>query len=150
MKIFVDADGCPVIAITEKIARANSIPLIIVKNYAHSLTSDYGEIITVDISPDSADFYILNHILKGDILVTQDQGLMAMAMAKEALVINENGFSPAHDNIDFILNNRHISKKLRQEQRIYFKKKKREPKSDSLFENALISLIDLHNNGVEK
>ena len=142
MVIFVDADGCPVVDITIRIAKENNIKIVIVKNYAVELDDPYAEIITVDISNDSADYYIVNRIKPGNILVTQDYGLAAMGLAKNAYCINQNGLLITDNNIDEILNRRHISQTLRRKQNIYTKFKKRNPQADEDFEKNLKKLIN--------
>lgn len=141
MKIFIDADGSPVVHIAIEVGRKYDLETILVKNEAHEFKSDYAKIVTVDISPDSADFYIFNKISKGDILISQDFGLFAMVLSKGAICINQNGDLFDNSNIDFILQNRHLSSKLRREQGVYTKFKKREPYMDSLFKNSLEDII---------
>lgn len=141
MIIFVDADGCPVVNISIKVAKENNIDIVVVKNYAVVLFDDYAEIVTVDISRDSADYYIANRIKAGDILVSQDHGLAAMCIAKGAICINQNGYIINTENIDGMLNRRHLNQKLRREQKIYTKFKKRNPQADKDFENSLRRLI---------
>ena len=141
MIIFVDADGCPVVDISIKVAKENNIDIVVVKNYAVLLNDDYAEIVTVDISRDSADYYIVNRIKTGDILVSQDHGLAAMCIAKGAICINQNGYIINTENIDGMLNRRHLNQKLRREQKIYTKFKKRNPQADKDFENSLRRLI---------
>jgi uncharacterized protein YaiI (UPF0178 family) len=141
MKILVDADGCPVVDLTIKIAKEYVLDIIIVKNYAHEFYDSYATIITVDISRDSADFYIVNKAEKGDIVVTQDYGLAAMALSKGAICINQNGLIISSKNIDGLLNRRHLNQKLRREQNIYTKFKKRNAQADLQFEESLRKLI---------
>ena len=141
MKIYVDADGCPVVKIAVNIAKEYELDIIIVKNFAHEIHDPYAEVVSVDISRDSADFYIFNKISKGDILISQDFGLFAMVLSKGAICINQNGDLFDNSNIDFILQNRHLSSKLRREQGVYTKFKKREPYMDSLFKNSLEDVI---------
>ncbi len=141
MKIFIDADGSPVVNIAIEVGKKYDLETILVKNEAHEFKSDYAKIVTVDISPDSADFYIFNKISKGDILISQDFGLFAMVLSKGAICINQNGDLFDNSNIDFILQNRHLSSKLRREQGVYTKFKKREPYMDSLFKDSLEDII---------
>jgi hypothetical protein len=143
MKIFVDADGCPVVDLAIDIAKEYNLEIIVVKNYAVQIEDDYAEIVTVDISSDSADYYIANRIGKKDILVSQDHGLAAMCLAKGAICINQNGFIINSENIDGMLNRRHMNKKLRREQGIYTKFKKRNPQADEDFEKSLRRIIEL-------
>jgi len=142
MKIIVDADGCPVVQIAIDIAKENNIPITVVKNYAVHLDDPYAEIITVDISQDSADYYIANCAQVGDVVITQDYGLAAMVLAKGAICINQNGLLIDSNNIDTILNRRYLNKKLRTEQRIYTKFKKREKSADIMFSESLRRLLD--------
>ena len=142
MRIFVDADGCPVVDISINLAKEYNLEIIVVKNYAHVLNDDYATIVTVDISPDSADYYIVNNLKKGDIVVSQDYGFAAMALSKEAICITQNGFIISSENIDGMLSSRHINQKLRREQKIYTKIKKRNPLANIQFEKGLRDLIE--------
>lgn len=141
MKIFLDADGCPVVNIAIKIAKEYGMEIILVKNYAHIIEDSYATIVTVDISKDSADFYIVNNAKKDDIVITQDYGLAAMALSKDALCINQNGLIISSHNIDQLLSRRHINQKLRREQKIYSKFKKRDSSADIAFEKGLRELL---------
>lgn len=141
MVIYVDADGCPVVDIAIEVAKKYDLHIVVVKNYAVEVHDDYAEIVTVDISRDSADYYIANRIKNGDILVSQDYGLAAMCLAKEAICINQNGFITDKDNIDGILNRRHLNQKLRRENKIYTKFKKRSPQANESFKSNLENLI---------
>lgn len=141
MKILLDADASPVLDIVENLAKKYDIGLLIVKNYNHNIQSDYGEIVTVDNIKEAADFYIVNHTDKNDIVITQDYGLAAMVIGKDAFVINQYGFIIDDKNIDNLLNQRHINKELRTKHNIYTKFKKRKSSDDDKFENSLNYLI---------
>lgn len=141
MEIYIDADGCPVINITVKLAKNQNIPVTIVKNYAHEIQDGYAKIVTVDISSDSADYYIANHIKKEDLLITQDYGLAAMALAKGAFCINQNGHVITNENILSHLSRRHTNQKMRKEKRIYTKIKKRTPEDNLAFTSSLEVLL---------
>ena len=47
MQIFVDADACPVVAIVEKIAKENSVPVTLLCDTNHVLSSAYSEVVVV-------------------------------------------------------------------------------------------------------
>jgi uncharacterized protein YaiI (UPF0178 family) len=79
MKILVDADACPVKNIIEKIARQYGLPVLMLIDTSHILASDYSEIILVSKAPDAVDFALINRTVRGDIVVTQDYGVAAMA-----------------------------------------------------------------------
>lgn len=141
INIYVDADGCPVVNKAIDIAKEFGLKIVVVKNYAHQITSDYAEIVTVDISRDSADYYIVNQISKGDIVITQDYGLAAMVLSRGGICINQNGHIITNENIDGMLNSRHINQKLRR-QNIYTSKfKKRSREENEGFEIGFKKLI---------
>lgn len=141
MKILLDADASPVLNIIEELAEEYNLKLLIVKNYNHNILSDYGEVITVDNIKEAADFYIVNHTDEGDIVITQDYGLAAMVIGKNAYVVNQYGFIIDNNNIDTLLSQRHINKELRTKHNVYTKFKKRKTTDDSKFEDSLIYLI---------
>lgn len=142
MKIYVDADGCPVVDIVIDIGKKYDLDVIVVKNHAHKIVDDYAQIVSVDISNDSADFYIVNRVEKRDIVVTQDYGLAAMCLSKEAVPINQNGLIYSNNNIEGMLNSRHIHKTLRRQGIHHSKAKKRKSHTDIVFKDKLEELIN--------
>ena len=141
MRIFVDADGCPVVQETVKLAREFRVPVTLVKNYAHVLHDDYAEIVTVDTTADSADYYIANHLSKDDIVVTQDNGLAAMCLSRQAIPINQNGLVIDDSNLITMLSGRHLHRELRSQGIYTSKAKKRKKGSDRAFEDSLRKLL---------
>ena len=142
MKIFIDADGCPVVDVTVNIAKEMNIETIIVKNHAHHISSDYATVITVDLSRDSADYYIVNLLSAGDVVITQDYGLSAMVLSKNAHVVNQNGFIIDQYNIDQLLNQRHFSQEMRRKHKIYTHSKKRKPMQNTQYIEILTTLLN--------
>ncbi len=142
MKIFVDADASPIIDLVSEISREFQLPLVFVKNYSQNIRPSYGQVVTVDISDDSADFYIFSQLSPGDLLISQDYGLISLALSKGCICMDNKGQIIDNQSIDFILNNRHISSKLRREQKLYSKIKKREAADDELFEKNLRNILD--------
>lgn len=141
MKIYVDADASPIVDIAIDIAKEHSLDIIIVKNYAHKIENEYAEIVSVDISKDSADFYIVNRIDSGDIVITQDYGLAALCLSKNAIVLHQDGFLYTQDNIQGMLNTRHIHSELRRQGEYHGKAKKRKPYENDNFEKLLLDII---------
>lgn len=82
MKIYVDADACPVVAIVEQIAKEYEIPVTLLCDTNHVLYSDYSEVVTVGAGADAVDFKLVSLCHKGDIVVTQDYGVAAMILGK--------------------------------------------------------------------
>ena len=145
MKIFIDADGCPVIKPAEKIAEENKIFVEIFCDTSHEIHSDYAHVNTVSKGSDSVDFAIVNCISPGDILITQDYGLAAMAISKRARVITQNGLEISDENLQNLLLSRHISKKERRAGNRIKGPKKRTQSQNSAFEIKLRETIKNEN-----
>ena len=56
MKIYVDADACPVVAIVEQIAKEYEIPVTLLCDTNHVLYSDYSEVVTVGAGADAGSY----------------------------------------------------------------------------------------------
>ena len=82
MQIFVDADACPVVAIIEKIAKDNSVPVMLLCDTNHVLSSTYSKVVVVGAGADAVDYKLISICHKGDIVVSQDYGVAAMALGK--------------------------------------------------------------------
>ena len=113
MRIFVDADACPVVSIVEKVAKEHSVPVILLCDTNHVLSSDYSEVIVVGAGADAVDYKLISICHKGDIVVSQDYGVAAMALGKGAYAIHQSGKWYTNDNIDQMLMERHLNKKAR-------------------------------------
>lgn len=113
MRIYVDADGCPVIKQTEAVAEKYNIPVTLICDTNHMLSSDYSDIIVADAGTDSVDFVLVNRCRKGDIVVSQDYGVAAMALGRGAHPIHQSGKWYTNENIDRLLMQRHIAKAVR-------------------------------------
>ena len=113
MQIFVDADACPVVGIVEKVAKEHSIPVTLLCDTNHVLSSDYSEVIVVGAGADAVDYKLISICHKGDIVVSQDYGVAAMALGKSAYAIHQSGKWYTNENIDQMLMERHLNKKAR-------------------------------------
>ena len=111
--IWVDADACPVVRIVEKIAEKYTIPVTLLCDTNHVLQSDYSDVIVVGAGADAVDYKLISICHKGDIVVSQDYGVAAMALGKGAYAIHQSGKWYTNDNIDRMLMERHLNKKAR-------------------------------------
>lgn len=143
IRILVDADACPVKEIIETVAKARKIPVTMLIDTSHILTSGYSEIISVSKAPDAVDFALINRTSKGDIVVTQDYGVAAMALGKGAYAIHPGGKIYTDNNIDVMLMERDIAKRCRRAgERIKGHSKKRTAEDDNRFTEALNKLCN--------
>ena len=101
--IFVDADACPVTRIVEKLAKQYAVPVTLLCDTNHVLTSDYSTIRIVGAGADAVDIALINLCQRGDIVVTQDYGVAALALGKGAKAIHQSGRWYTNENIDAML-----------------------------------------------
>jgi len=141
MRILVDADACPVKGIITRVAGEHGIPVVMFIDTSHRLDDGYAEVVTVDKARDSVDIALINRTRTGDIVVTQDYGLAAMALAKGARAVNQNGLVYTSQNIDKLLLERHVSQKIRRGGGRTPGPPKRRKEDDERFERALKRLI---------
>lgn len=143
MKIYVDADACPVIGIVEKIAQKYQIPVMLLCDTNHILSSQYSEVKIIGAGADAVDFALINLCKKGDIVVTQDYGVAAMALGKGAYGIHQSGRWYTNETIDQMLMERHLNKKARRSSGKNHLKgpKKRTEEDDLRFEQSFEKLI---------
>lgn len=149
MKIYIDADGCPVVRNTLKIAEKFHIPCVIICDTAHRIEHENVETIVVEKGADSVDFRLVNLIQKGDIAVTQDYGLAAMCRSKQATVLNQDGREYTNENISGLLEFRAVSKKIRQSGGRLKGMPKRTREQDRKFEETLENMLNqFQKNGI--
>ncbi len=141
MQILVDADACPVKSIIVKCAKLYKIPVTMLIDTSHELDDGYSTVKVVDKARDSVDIALANLIIKGDIVVTQDYGVAAMALGKKAKAINQNGMIYNDNNIDRLLFERHLGQKVRRAGGRTSNAGKRTRADDESFEKAFIMLV---------
>jgi len=141
MQILVDADACPVKSIIVRLAKEKNIPVTMLIDTSHELNDGYSRIITVDKQADSVDYALMALLAREDIVVTQDYGVAAMAIGKGAKALNQNGLVFTDMNMDRLLMDRHIGKKIRRGGGRTKGPTKRTKEDDSRFEAAFKKLL---------
>lgn len=143
MKIYVDADACPVTRIVEKLAKKYEIPCVLLCDTNHVLSSDYSEVVIVGAGVDAVDFKLISLLSKGDICVSQDYGVAAMALGKGCYAIHQSGRWYTNENIDQMLMERHLAKEARRSSKKNHLKgpSKRTSEDDRRFEESFERLI---------
>ena len=117
MTILIDADGCPVVDLTLRIAGKSGVPVVILCDTSHRIEREGAQTLVFDKGADSVDFALVNRVKPGDLVVTQDYGLASMCLASMCLarcarVLNQNGLEYTADTIDALMLQRHENKKL--------------------------------------
>jgi hypothetical protein len=137
----VDADACPVKEIIVEIAKQNKLQVFMFIDTSHELQDRYSTVIMVDKARDSVDIALANKMQSGDIVVTQDYGVAAIALAKHARVIHQNGLVYTEENIERLLFERHLGQKVRRAGGKTAKNKKRTREDDEMFKKAFINMV---------
>lgn len=141
MRILVDADACPVKKEILKVAKELNLDVHMFFDNSHQYEDGYSTVYILDKGSDSVDYFLINKVQQGDIIVSQDYGVASMGLAKKAKVINQNGLIYTDENILSLLSRRAMNQKLRKHTRV--KGPKKRTKEDNIkFENSLRKLIN--------
>lgn len=141
MRILIDADGCPVVDIVVRLAKSHHIECFILCDTSHVFSKQGATTLTFSKGADSVDYALVNRVVPGDIVITQDYGLAAMCLARKAVVLSQDGMEYTSDNIDSLLFARHTAKKVRSSGGRLKGPTKRRHEQDIAFERVLNQLI---------
>lgn len=141
MRIIVDGDACSGISIIERCAKDYKLDLIVYCDIHHYIVLDYGDVKIVDSGFQSVDMKVSNECRENDIVVSQDYGVAAICLGKRANVINPRGTIYTNDNIGSMLEQRHISQKIRKAGGRTHNARKRTSEDDERLKKNLLFLI---------
>ncbi len=113
MRVLIDGDGCPVVNDALELCRHFGTPCLIFCDTAHELQREGAETVVVPKGADSVDFALVNRVEPGDIVVTQDYGLAAMCLGRQATVLNQDGKRYTEENISGLLYTRYLGGRVR-------------------------------------
>ena len=114
MRIFIDADACPVKEEIYKVARRYRLPVSVVANaYIMVPREPLIESVVVDAGPDVADDWIAERATAADVVVTQDIPLADRCLKSGATVLNSKGVPFTEGSIGMALAGRAIGEHLR-------------------------------------
>ena len=115
VKIYVDADACPVKKEIERIAiRHDLITYMVCDGGIRPSRNPLIRLVVVNQALDAADNWIVDHIRKTDICVTNDIPLAELCLKKGALAIKPNGKRFTENNIGMAIATRDIMGKIRE------------------------------------
>ena len=141
MRLWIDADACPVVEIAIRVARKYGTDVMLVCDDAHQLQREGAQTITVARGADSADLALVNLLRRNDGVITQDYGLAALCLARGARPMDQNGRMYTESNIDSLLGMRHVCQKARRAGERTKGPRKRTREQDEQFEQALERLL---------
>jgi len=116
MKIWVDADACPVVIkdILFRAAHRTNIHVTLVANqFLRTPPSPYIHFIQVGAGFDVADNEIVKRVENSDLVITGDIPLASEVIDKDAIAINPSGNLYTKENIKARLNMRDFMETLR-------------------------------------
>ena len=115
LRIYVDADACPVKDEVYRVALRCELPVFVVAN-TWMQTPERGqvELVVVDDGFDAADDWIVEHAERGDIVITSDIPLAARCLEKSARVLGPKGNAFTEDGIGAALAQRELLASLRE------------------------------------
>ncbi|ACG77603.1 conserved hypothetical protein [Phenylobacterium zucineum HLK1] len=114
MRIFIDADACPVKDETYKVAARYGLKTFVVSNsFIRIPASPMIERMIVDAGPDVADDWIAQEVRPGDIVVTNDIPLADRVLKAGGAAIAPNGRAFTADSIGSALAQRAIMEHIR-------------------------------------
>ena len=113
-RILVDADACPVRREAKRAAEEFAVEIIFFANQAQEVDDgSRGEFVRVGDGSDAADFAILTRCDAGDVVITDDFGLAAMALGKGAAALSSRGRRFRPEEMPQLLQQRHAAAKAR-------------------------------------
>ena len=99
----------------ERAVRRADLPYAVSQGFSPHMRIAFGAALPVGVGADAADFAIVQELQPGDIVVTQDIGLAAMALGRGAQAIGVRGRVFTLAAIDLDLHIRHEEKKVRRQ-----------------------------------
>ena len=76
-------------------------------------TRNGERLVQIFVDADAVDYKLISICHKGDVVVSQDYGVAAMALGKGVYAIHQSGKWYTNENIDQMLMERHLNKKAR-------------------------------------
>ena len=115
IRVYIDADACPVKEDTFKVSKRYSLHVFVVSNSPITLPrADWIEPVVVGSDFDAVDDWIVDHAAADDIVVTADTPLAARCLPKVAAVVHPTGRRFTDDDIGSALAMRDLLAQLRE------------------------------------
>ncbi|QDH17312.1 YaiI/YqxD family protein [Swingsia samuiensis] len=115
MRLFIDADACPVKDEVYRVAGRYGLHTYVVANqWINVPPSPAIERIVVEISPDAADDWIVEQVSDGDIIITNDIPLAVRGLQKNAAILRPNGTEIDHNSVGLVSAMRDLMHDLRE------------------------------------
>ncbi|MAK61114.1 MAG: hypothetical protein CMK09_09075 [Ponticaulis sp.] len=114
MKIYVDADACPVKNEVYKVAERHGLPVFVVSNsFIQVPRLPFITQQVVDAGPDEADNWIAERAMESDIVITADILLAERCLENNASILQPNGRAYTKANIASAVATRALMEQIR-------------------------------------
>jgi uncharacterized protein YaiI (UPF0178 family) len=138
IRIFIDADACPVKPEIYRVAERHGVKVVVVSNSMMAIPpAPWIERVIVGDGPDAADDWIVERAARGDVVVTADIPLAARGVKAGADVIGPTGRAFTEASIGMTLASRDLMDDLRSSGMITGGPKPFTPRDRSAFLSAL-------------
>lgn len=143
-RILIDGDGCPVVDESIELAQQFQLECIILCDTSHQIEREGAKTLVFSKGNDSVDFALVNLVKPHDIVITQDYGLAAMCLSKQARVLHQDGVEYTPLNMDRLLDQRYLGQKSRRSNAKTHTKgpKKRVQAQNEVFVSALSAILE--------
>ena len=89
MNVYVDADACPVVSIVEQVAKQYNIPVTLLCDTNHVISSDYSEVKVIGAGADAVDFALIG-MLKKDVKKAEEANGLSIKTESTNRLVYEN------------------------------------------------------------
>jgi uncharacterized protein YaiI (UPF0178 family) len=114
IKIYIDADGCPVKNEVFRVAQRYGLKVYVVSNSRMRIPQEeLFELVIVNEEFDAADDWIVDHVNENDIAVSSDIPFAARCLEKGARILDPKGRGFTQESIGDALANRELMAYLR-------------------------------------
>ena len=114
IRVFIDADACPVKDEVYRVAARYRLKTLVVANaYIMVPASPLIERVVVEAGPDVADDWIADNVLPGDVVITNDIPLAGRVLRARGAAITPAGNPFTEDSIGAALSTRALMEHLR-------------------------------------
>ena len=116
LRLWIDGDGCPVVAEARRIAARHGAPVTVVAgpSHRHGPSSPDFEVISVSGASEAADDLIAARAGPGEVVLTDDLPLADRCLKAGAAVVSSRGVVYTPDSIGALLARRELGKFLRE------------------------------------
>lgn len=115
IRIYVDADGCPVKNEIFRVALRYGLEVLVVANSRMKIPEErLFELVIVNEHFDAADDWIVEHVRENDVVVSSDILLAARCLKKGARMLDPKGRVFTEESIGSALANRELMAHLRE------------------------------------